>query len=132
MKVDNQRAKTMRERLGEASELIESDQYLPLYRNRQMHYPDLFKFSIELAKKKDNPARYFATLWSSKNLAKSIDWLAKLVNLAKSKAAELIRDLKQRREDRKADAERKRNTANLDRLQNMRQGFMPGATPLRS
>lgn len=100
--IDAQRIKTMKERLGEAAELIENEQYMPMYRNRQIHYPELFAFSVELAKKKNNPARYFASLWGSKTLAKTLDWLQKLVNLAKSKAAEFMRDRAKRKEERKA------------------------------
>lgn len=94
--IDAIRIKTMRQRLGEASELIESDQYLPLYRNRQINHPELFAFSIKLARRKNKPSRYFAALWSSKNLAKTIDWLQKLINLAKSKAMEMVRETKQK------------------------------------
>jgi len=87
--IDATRIETMRERLGDASALVESDQYLPLYRNRQINHPELFNFSVKLAKRKTNPARYFASIWSSKNLAKTIDWLQKLINLAQSKAREV-------------------------------------------
>ena len=92
--IDTQRIQTMRQRLGDASALVDSDQYLPLYRNRQIKHPELFAFSIKLAKRKDKPARYFAALWSNKNLAKTIDWLQKLINLAKSKAMEMVREAK--------------------------------------
>lgn len=135
MKVDTKRAKTMRQRLGEASDLIESDQYLPMYRNRQMHYPELFEFSIKLAKRGDkkNAAHYFASLWGGKNLAKSIEWLGKLMNIAKSKAAEMIRETKQRWEDSRAERERRKNADNLARLDKLKAGvFRPGISPLRS
>ena len=95
---------TMRERLGEYSELCDNDQYLPMFRNRQTHYPEQFAFAAQLARKKDNPARYFASLWGSKTLAKTLDWLQKLINLAKSKVMEAARNAKKWAEDRKAAA----------------------------
>lgn len=124
----------MRDRLGkEASDLIDSDQYLPMYRNRQIHYPELFAFSVKLAQKaKTSKSGYFARMWSSKELTKSIEWLTKLMNLAQSKAAEMVRDTKQRWADIKEAAARKKNSANIERLDKMRQQFSPGRTPLRS
>lgn len=93
---------TMRERLGEYSELCDNDQYLPMFRNRQTHYPEQFAFAAKLARRKDNPARYFASLWGSKTLAKTLDWLQKLINLAQSKAAEALRSAKKWAEDKRA------------------------------
>lgn len=98
----------MRASLGGASELVDNDQYLPMFRNRQINYPELFEFSTALAKRKDNPARYFAKLWGAKTLAKTLDWLQKLINLAKSKAAEIARSVKQKIDDHRADKEMNR------------------------
>ena len=100
--IDEQRITTMTERLGDAAELIDDKRYLPMFRNRQMHYKELFDFSVKLAKTKKNPSRYFAALWGAKTLSKTLDWLQKLVNATKSKAAEFIREQKQKHEDRKA------------------------------
>lgn len=58
-----------------------------MFRNRQLNYMKEFDFSVRLAKKKRDPKRYFASIWSSKNLAKTVDWLRKLMNLAKHEAA---------------------------------------------
>lgn len=133
MKVDTQRAKTMRERLGEASELIDTDQYLPMYRNRQIHYPELFEFSIKLAKRKDNPKGYFANIWKPENLKKTIDWIAKLMNMAKSKAMDIVRELQQRRETAKAERERRKNADNLAKLDKLKVGmFRPGYSPMKA
>lgn len=122
----------MRQRLGDASALIESDQYLPLYRNRQIHHPELFAFSIKLAKRKDKPSRYFAALWSSKNLAKTVDWLQKLINLAASKAREVAHAAKKATETvREAAA---LNREGRRRLEKMKQKILQQADrhPLRT
>jgi predicted secreted Zn-dependent protease len=121
LKLTPKHIKTMRERLGEYSELCDNDQYLPMFRNRQVHYPELFAFSAELAKRKDNPARYMAALWGAKTLAKTLDWLQKLINLAKSKVAEFAREKMKHHEERKAQKalENPMNRENRRRLEKM-------------
>lgn len=97
--VDAPRIETMRLRLGKASGLVDDDKYLPMYRNRQIHYKELFDFSVKLAKKKNNPSRYFAVMWGKANLKKTLEWLQKLINLAKSAKARLSHDSKQKKDD---------------------------------
>lgn len=86
--VDSQRASTMRSRLGDAEQYIKDDNYLPMFRNRQINFPEEFKHSVEIAKRKDNPGNYLATVWSNSNIKKSLDWLRKMINLAQSRLAE--------------------------------------------
>lgn len=78
---------TLRQRLGKATDLIDDESYLPMFRNRQIHYEELFYFSMELANKKNNPKRYFSYIWGSSQLRKTLSWLQKLCNQAKSRAA---------------------------------------------
>lgn len=85
--LDERRIEKMQQRLGRAAKLVTDDNYLPMFRNRQLNYAKEFEFSVKLSKKKRDPKRYFASIWSSKNLAKTVDWLRKLMNLAKHKAA---------------------------------------------
>lgn len=131
--IDAQRIKTMKERLGDAVELIDDEQYLPMYRNRQIHYPELFEYSKQLARKKTNPARYFSTLWKSKNLQKTIDWLQQLINLAKSKAMEAVRSAKKWAEEKRAqrEAEQPMNRAARRKYEQMRKKLLsnPPAIP---
>lgn len=86
--IDERRIQKMQQRLGKATKLITDDNYLPMFRNRQINYAKEFDYSIKLAKRKRNPRKYFAFIWSSKNLAKTVDWLRKLIAQAKAKAAE--------------------------------------------
>lgn len=130
MALDTNRINKMRASLGEASELVDNDQYLPMFRNRQINYPELFEFSTGLAKRKDNPARYFAKLWGAKTLAKTLDWLQKLVNLAKSKAAEAIREIKKRADDHRAD--RELNREGRRQLEKMKRRLMGNTPPIRA
>lgn len=130
--IDATRIKTMKQRLGEAVELIDDDQYLPMFRNRQIHYPELFAFSIELAKKKTNPSRYFAALWGAKTLAKTLDWLQKLINLAKSKTMEAVRSAKKWAEDKRAqrEAEQPMNRAARRKYEQMRKKLLNNPLPI--
>lgn len=65
--VNKQRQDTMLERIGEAAELIDDKRFLPFYRGVQIKLEKLGKSDewgrmVELAKGKENPARYFAKL----------------------------------------------------------------------
>lgn len=65
--VNEQRIKTMLERIGEAAELIDDKRFLPFYRGIQIRLekagkPEEWGKMIVTAKSKTNPARYFATL----------------------------------------------------------------------
>lgn len=88
--LDSKRIKTMRQRLGEASNLIEADQFLPFFRNRQINYPAEFEKSVEIARRKRDPQRYLATVWSKKNISKSLEWLGSLIADAIARARELV------------------------------------------
>lgn len=65
--VNDQRKKTMIERLGEAIDLIDDQRFLPFYRSIQIklerdNHPAEWAKMIALAKTKDNASRYFAKL----------------------------------------------------------------------
>lgn len=66
-KVTDQRKKTMLERIGEASQLIDDQRFLPFYRSVQIKLEKMGKADewgkmIESALEKDQPSRYFAKL----------------------------------------------------------------------
>ena len=130
--IDAQRIKTMKERLGDAVELIDDEQYLPMYRNRQIHYPELFEYSKQLARKKTNPARYFSTLWKSKNLQKTIDWLQQLINLAKGKAIEKAHQMADWAKEKKARIESAQpmNRAARRKYEQMRKKLLTNPPPM--
>ena len=85
--LDQKRKDTIREKLGKSSELIKTDNFLPKFRNRQKNYPDEWDKSVEIAKKKDNPEHYLAVVWAKNNIKKSLEWLKKLINIARNKLA---------------------------------------------
>ena len=88
MNQQDQKNNKMRQKLGAASELVDSDAFLPMFRNRQKLYAKQFEFSVKLAKRKKAPQRYFSVIWSRKNLAKTLDWLKKLMALERTENAE--------------------------------------------
>lgn len=92
--LDNKRITTMRKHLGKASELIKDDAYLPMFRNRQKKYKQEFDESVEVAKKKRDPARYLASIWSVKNLEQTLLWM-------RSRIARAVNELARRRQEKK-------------------------------
>lgn len=86
--MSEKRIVTLRNRLGKASDLIENDDYLPMFRNRQIHFKKEFEESVKLAKKKNNPEHYFASIWSSKALKKTLEMIRKMIYRAIEKARE--------------------------------------------
>lgn len=85
--IDERRIEKMQKKLGKATKLMSDDKYLPMFRNRQINYEKEFEFSVKLAKRKRDPRKYFAFIWSRKNLSKTVDWLRKLIAQAKAKLA---------------------------------------------
>lgn len=79
--VDNQRAKTMRERLGtRASELVVNDSYLPRARAVQKQVePEEFNAMVELAHKADKPAHYWAKIIAKDRLESTLKYVRRLL-----------------------------------------------------
>ena len=86
--MSEKRIVTLRNHLGKASDLIENDDFLPMFRNRQIHFKKEFEESVKLAKKKRNPEHYFASIWSCKALKKTLEMIRKMIYRAIEKARE--------------------------------------------
>ena len=86
--MSEKRIVTLRNRLGKASDLVKNDEYLPMFRNRQIRFKKEFEESIKLAKKKRNPEHYFASIWSCKSLKKTLEMIRKMIYRAIEKARE--------------------------------------------
>ena len=86
--MDKKRIEKMREALGEASVLVNNDKFLPLFRNRQKNHAKEFKQAVKMARKKKSPARWFASIWSVKNTAKTLEILRTYINRKIAKQAE--------------------------------------------
>lgn len=86
--MSEKRIVTLRNRLGKASDLVKNDDFLPMFRNRQIHFKKEFEESVKLAKKKRNPEHYFASIWSCKSLEKTLEMIRKMIYRAIEKARE--------------------------------------------
>lgn len=86
--MSEKRIVTLRNRLGKASDLIKNDDFLPMFRNRQIHFKKEFEESVKIAKKKRNPEHYFASIWSCKALEKTIEMIRRMIYRAIEKARE--------------------------------------------
>ena len=86
--MSEKRIVTLRNHLGKASDLIENDDFLPMFRNRQIHFKKEFEDSVKLAKKKRNPEHYFASIWSCKSLKKTLEMIRRMIYRAIEKARE--------------------------------------------
>ena len=93
-KDSDSRVKTLRKRLGKASDLITNDAYLPMFRNRQIRYPKEFEESLIQAARKKDPKRWLAKVWSCQNMITSVKMLAKYVARRVAKRAKEIHDAK--------------------------------------
>lgn len=93
-KDSEKRVKTLRKRLGAASDLIKDDAYLPLFRNRQIRYPKEFEESIAQAQRKKHPDRWFAKVWSCANTFDSLKMLAKYIARRVAECAKKVHDEK--------------------------------------
>lgn len=93
-KDSDSRVKTLRKRLGKASDLITNDAYLPMFRNRQIRYPKEFEESLIQAARKKHPDRWFAKVWSCANMLDSLKMLAKYVARRIAEHAKEVHDAK--------------------------------------
>lgn len=114
---------TLKERLGDAVDLIDGDQYLPMFRSRQIKYPELFDFSVKLAKSKTlrNRKYYFAWIWAKKRLSNTIAILQKMLNIAKNKIAQIVRNKKQLEHEQSVI--KNQNDKGLSRLNELKRSF---------
>lgn len=115
--LDQKRILTMRSRLKEASDIIDDDRFLPMFRNRQKNYQEEFDQSVKLAKTKDNPQRYLARIWSKNNISKTLRWMRQMINRTKARLLEKREAIKLRRLEK--DIQDNRNEIGLKRLREL-------------
>ena len=65
--MDKKRIMTLRKRLGKASKLIRDDNFLPMFRNRQIRYQKEFEESVKIASKKRGYVKDDAIYYLSRN-----------------------------------------------------------------
>ena len=102
------RIKTMRERLGKACDLIDNEQFLGVFRNRQINYEKEFDQSVKMVKsmkkagKIKNASHYFAKIWKKENIERTLKIVREFLNRQASKLAEKRERQRQNEEYNKA------------------------------
>lgn len=85
---------TLRKRLGKASKLIRDDNFLPMFRNRQIRYKKEFEESVKIASRKRNPEHFFAVIWACRNIEDTLKMMRSIIYRAIEKARELQESIK--------------------------------------
>lgn len=121
------RIKTIRERLGDACSLIDNEQWLGMFRNRQINYEKEFNQSVKMVKsmkkagKIKNASHYFAKIWKKENINKTLKIVREFLNRQISKLAEKREQQRQNEEHNKA--QQVFNSEGYTKLQQMKSNF---------
>lgn len=92
--MDKKRIITLRKRLGKASKLIRDDNFLPMFRNRQIRFQKEFEESVKIASRKRNPEHFFAVIWACRNIEDTLRMIRSIIYRAIEKARELQESIK--------------------------------------
>lgn len=118
---------TMKERLGKACDLIDGEQFLGVFRNRQINYEKEFNQSVKMVKsmkkagKIKNASHYFAKIWKKENIAKTLKIVREFLNRQASKLAEKREQKRQNEEHNKL--QQAFNSEGYARFQAMKRNF---------
>ena len=121
------RSQTMRERLGSACSLIDNEQWLGMFRNRQINYEKEFNQSVKMVKsmkkagKIKNASHYFAKIWKKENINKTLKIVREFLNRQISKLAEKREQKRQNEEYNKA--QQVFNSEGYAKFQQMKSNF---------
>ncbi|MDO4868639.1 MAG: hypothetical protein Q4A23_03235 [bacterium] len=121
------RNQTMRERLGKACDLIDNDQFLGVFRNRQINYEKEFDQSVKMVKsmkkagKIKNASHYFAKIWKKENINKTLKIVREFLNRQVAKLAEKREQQRQNEEYNKA--QQAFNSEGYAKFQQMKSNF---------
>lgn len=121
------RNRTMREKLGSACDLIEGEQWLGMFRNRQIHFGREFEQSVKMVKsmkkagKIRNAKRYFAKIWKKENIERTLKIVREFLNRQVAKLAEK-RQQKRKNEFQKSVFEN-RNEAGIRRFELLKREY---------
>ena len=119
--MDEKRIITLRKRLGKASKLIRDDNFLPMFRNRQIRYKKEFEESVKIANKKRNPEHFFAVIWACRNIEDTLRMMRSIIYRAIEKARELQESIKRIKTEQSI--KRNLNPAGLKELSKMKRNI---------
>ena len=112
---------TLRKRLGKASKLIRDDNFLPMFRNRQIRFQKEFEESVKIASKKRNPEHFFAVIWACRNTEDTLRMMRSIIYRAIEKARELQESIKRIKTEQSI--KRKLNPAGLKELSKIKRNI---------
>lgn len=118
---------TMKERLGKACDLIDDEQFLGVFRNRQINYEKEFDQSVKMVKsmkkagKIKNASHYFAKIWKKENIERTLKIVREFLNRQVSKLAEKREQKRQNEEYNKV--QQAFNSEGYARFQAMKRNF---------
>ena len=121
------RITTMRARLGKACDLIDNDQFLGVFRNRQINYEKEFNQSVKMVKSMEksgkikNASHYFAKIWKKENINKTLKIVREFLNRQVAKLAEKREQQRQNEESNKV--QRVFNSEGYAKFQQMKSNF---------
>lgn len=119
--MDKERIITLRKRLGKASKLIRDDNFLPMFRNRQIRFRKEFEESVKIASKKRNPEHFFAVIWACRNIEDTLRMMRSVIYRAIEKAHELQESI--RRIKTEQSIKRNLNSVGLKELSRMKRNL---------
>lgn len=111
---------TMKKWLGKACDLIDDEQWLGVFRNRQINYKKEFDQSVKMVKsmkkagKIKNAKHYFAKIWKKENIERTLKIVREFLNRQVSKLANQREQARRNYEYEKI--AQSRNEAGLKRL----------------
>lgn len=118
---------TMKERLGKACDLIDNDQFLGVFRNRQINYKKEFDQSVKMVKsmkkagKIKDASHYFAKIWKKENIERTLKIVREFLNRQISRLAEKREQKRQNEEHNKV--QQAFNSEGYARFQAMKRNF---------
>ena len=65
-----------------------------MFRNRQIRYQKEFEESVKIASRKRNPEHFFASIWSCKNIEKTLKMMRSIIYCAIEKVRGLQESIK--------------------------------------
>ena len=119
--MDKKRIMTLRKRLGKASKLIRDDNFLPMFRNRQIRFQKEFEESVKIASRKRNPEHFFAVIWACRNIEDTLRMMRSIIYRAIEKARELQESIKRIKTEQSI--KRNLNPAGLKELSKMKRNI---------
>lgn len=119
--MEEKRIITLRKRLGKASKLIRDDNFLPMFRNRQIRFQKEFEESVKIASRKRNPEHFFAVIWACRNIEDTLRMMRSIIYRAIEKARELQESIKRIKTEQSI--KRNLNPAGLKELSKMKRNI---------